>query len=149
MNPKTYDVHFEGVPRNELNSIQGLTFGPYTRSVGVRGAQKMVNRFVKCMLTALGSDLSDPDYGTSLADALLGNVEKGTLRTIALQSVVAAEAKVKEYDSEYALNDEERLASVQVEDVVINEASGGIVLTLTLKNVAGVAVQVLVPQIAE
>lgn len=149
MNPKTFDIHFEGVPRNELNGPQGLTFGSYSRTLGVRGVQKMVNRFVKCMLTALGSDLSDPDYGTPLADAFLGNVDKGTLRTLAFQSVVAAEAKVKEYDAEYALNDEERLASVRVEDVVINEANDGVVLTLTLKNVAGVAVQVLVPQIAE
>lgn len=149
MNPKTFDIHFEGVPRDELNGIQGLTFGPYARSVGVRGAQKMVNRFVKCLLTALGSDLSDPDYGTPLAEAFLGNVDRATLHTLAVQSVVAAEAKVKEYDSEYALNDEERLASVRVDDVVISEASDGVVLTLTLKNVAGVAVKVLVPQIAE
>jgi len=149
MTEKSFDIHIEGVPRNQLNGIQGLTFGSYSRSLGVRGVQKMVDRFVKCMLTAVGSDLSDPDYGTPLAGAFLGNIDPGTLRTLTLQSVVAAEAKIKEYDSEYALNDEERLASVRVDDVNIDEVESGVTVTLTLKNVAGVAVRVLVPQIAE
>lgn len=149
MNPKTFDIHFEGVPRSESHGIRGLTFGAYNKTLGVRGVQKMVNRFVKCMLTSLGSDLSDPDYGTALAGSFLGNVDKGTLRTLALQSVVAAEAKVKEYDAEYALNDEERLASVRVNDIKTDEAESGVVLSVTLKNVAGVAVQILLPQIAE
>jgi hypothetical protein len=149
MTAKLFDIHIEGVPLNQLNGIRGLTFGPYPRSLGVRGVQKMVDRFVKCMLTSVGSDLSDPDYGTALAGAFLGNVDSGTLRSLALQSVVAAESKIKEYDAEYALNDEERLASARVDDIATNESDSGVTLTITLKNVAGVSVQVLIPQIAE
>jgi len=149
MTIKTFDIHFEGVPQEELTGIQGLTFGAYSKSIGVRGVQKMVNRFLKCMLTSLGTDLSDPDYGTPLASAFLGNVDRGTLVTLARRSVIAAEAKVKEYDAEYALNDEERLSVARIDDVYTDDSLNGVFLTITLKNVAGVSVKVLLPQIME
>jgi hypothetical protein len=144
-----FDLHFESLPVSEVQGSRCLTFGNYKKSLGVRGIQKMVNRFTKCMLTPIGSDLSDPDYGTPLASAFLGNVDARTVHSLAVRSVTAAESKVREYDTEYEVPDTERLAQVRINGIYIDESGLGVLLDLTLKNAAGTAVQAMLTQIVE
>lgn len=143
-----FDIHIESLPQQQVSGSRCLTFGNYKKSLGVRGVQKMVNRFVMCMLTPIGTHLSDVDYGTPLASAFLGNIDEATVRSLALRSVNVAESKIREYDTEYEVPDTERLASVRVDNIYI-QAGSGVILELTLKNAADVAVKSILSQTAE
>jgi phage baseplate assembly protein W len=136
-----FDIHLESVPVDQLQGPQFLTFGPYERVLGVRGIQKMVDRFMKCMMTPIGSDVSDPEYGTQLAASFLGNVSPGDLFSIAAQAVATAEQKIREYDSDQGTPDEERLAATEIENIYIDEGGLGVVLVVRLRNAAGTLVQ--------
>lgn len=138
-----FDIHIESLPLDQLQDARCLVFGPYDRVLGVRGIQKMVNRFMLCMLTPLGSHPSDPNYGTILADSFLGNVDPSTVFALAAQSVAGAMEKIQEYDSAGGAPDDERLLSADIENITTDEAGFGIVLTVRLTNVAGTTVQTL------
>ncbi len=135
-----YDIHVETLDESKALGVEFLTFGDYDKSLGIKGFQKMVNRFVKCLMTPLGTDLSDSSYGTILADSLGNNVDPSAMFALVAQSVVAAEDKITEYDSQYALPDDERLGSVKVENVVNDPNAFGVLITLQMRNVAGTVV---------
>ena len=145
----TFDVHFEGLPIDQILGGRSLTFGDYTRPVGIKGVQKMVNRFIKCMLTPLGSDLSDPEYGTALAASLIGNIDSSTLYSLATRAVATAEQKIRSYDSEYDIPDDERLASVEIDNIAIDREAPGVVIYLLLRNAAGTTVAAQLSQVVE
>jgi hypothetical protein len=136
-----FDVHIEGVPVAQVKSTRCVTFGSYGRVLGVKGVQKMVDRFLKCFMTPLGTDISDPSYGTILATSFLGNVNSGDVYSIALQSVTTAQQKMQEYDSLGNAEDDERLASAQIDDITVDQSGGAIQITLRLTNVAGTVVK--------
>lgn len=142
-----FDIHIEGMPLGVATSVRSITFGAYPRSLGVRGPQKMVDRFLKCLMTPIGSDLSDPEYGTPLAAALLRSTVPEALQSLAVRSVAAAEEKIREYDSTYGLPERERLRSVRIDQIHIDSEGQGVVLELTLENTAGEVVKTLLPQI--
>lgn len=144
-----FDLHFEGVPISEVQGSRCLTFGEYDKTLGVRGIQKMVNRFTKCMLTPIGTDLSDPEYGTPLSAAFLGNVDPKTVYSLASRSVTAAEAKIREYDTEYEVPDTERLSQVRINNIYVDESGLGVVVDVTLKNAAGTSVTAMLSQTVE
>lgn len=136
-----YDIHIESLPADQLQGPSCLTFGSYGRVLGVSGAQKMVNRFMKCMMTPLGSDTSDLTYGTQWTMSFLSNVNPRDLFSIAAQSVASAEQKIQEYDSIQGVSDDERLASAEIEDIYVDESGPGIVLVVRLRNASGTVVQ--------
>jgi hypothetical protein len=145
----TFDIHYEGLNIDQVAGIRATTFGDYPRVLGVRGIQKMVNRYLKAILTPKGTDLSDRDYGTHLAAALGNNVDRSTLGALAAQSVRDAENKVREYDSEYGTDDDERLSKVELEGTVVDPEGNGVFLSILLENVSGVKVRLLIPQLFE
>jgi hypothetical protein len=57
-----------------------------------------------------------------------------------------AEQKIREYDMVYGLPDDERLRSVEIQNIAVDPTGLGIVLYLLLRNAAGTTVQVLLPQ---
>lgn len=63
----SYDIHYQGT---EGADTKPITFG-YTATISVRGVQKMINRWVKCLLTPRGSDPFAPAEGTGYT-ALIG-----------------------------------------------------------------------------
>ncbi len=142
-----FDIHFEGVPRADLQGSRFLTFGPYPRTVGVQGVQKMVNRYLKCLCTPIGTDISDPEYGTELLNLFLGNVDARTLEQIITMAVRGAETKIKQYDVQNSAPVDERLSSATIATLDIDTTNLGFDLTLHLSNVAGTRVLVLVPSI--
>jgi len=146
---KTFDIHYEGLNINQVAGIRAVTFGSYPRVLGVRGVQKMVNRYLKAILTPKGTNLSDRDYGTHLAAALGNNVDLSTLGALSARAVTDAENKVREYDSEYGTDDDERLARVELEGTMIDEGGPGVLLSILLENVSGVKVRMLIPQLFE
>lgn len=136
-----YDIHIEGLTAedDDLKGIAFLTFGNYNgnSTVGVRGIHKLVTRFTKCFMTPKGSDLSDPEYGTSLMAAFLSNVRMDFAAQLASQSVQEAFDILREYDIDYDLDDDERISSVDIQNIAVDESGLGVDLTLYIQNVSG------------
>lgn len=139
---KKYDIHLESVTPSKVQGIKCLSFGDYPRVVGVSGIYKMVNRFVKCLMTPLGSDLSDLNYGTQLMASFLGNVDTKNIFPLVAQGVAAAQDTIIAYDSAAGLPDDERLASADVQDISVDPTNTGVVFTVVLSNIAGTKTQI-------
>lgn len=142
----SFDIHIESLG-DATKGHRFLTFGDYPRHVGIKGIQKLVNRFVMCLFTPVGTHLSDRDYGTDLAAALTGNTEHDALQDLATLAVSDAEDKIKELDVEYGPPDDERLSVVQLQDLHVDVTTRTVELKLRLRNVAGTTVLLLVPAI--
>ena len=145
----SYDMHIEGIGEEAVRNAQFMTFGNYTKHVAVRGVHKLIVRFLKCFMTPKGTDLSDPEYGTTLMASFLGNVDPRTLRSLASRAVGEAEDVLRAYDSEYDRDDDERLFAVEIQDVQIDEPNAGVVLYLRIQNVTGTVALVTIPMIEE
>ena len=140
-----YDIHFESAAEGQNRGFEFLTFGDYTRHEGVQGPQKMLNRYLKCLLTPLGSDYTDTNYGTPLMDGWGGNIDPNDLRELVITSIRDAEDQVRAYDLENFAPTDERLASVTIEEITVDASEDGFRLGFTVTNVAGVGLTVLVP----
>ncbi len=145
----SYDIHIEGIAEAGVTNAQFLTFGNYQKVVAVRGIHKLVSRFIKCFMTPLGTDISDPDYGTSLLAAFMGNVDPRTLRSLASRAVTEAVDSIQQYDAEYDRDDDEVLSDVEVQDVLIDDSNTAVVIYLKIENAAGTVATVTVPMVEE
>jgi len=142
----SFDIHIESLG-DEAKGHRFLTFGNYPRHVGIKGIQKLVNRFIMCLFTPVGTNLSDRDYGTDLAAALTGNTEHDALKDLVQLAISDTEDKLKEYDVEYGPPDNERLSVVTLQDLSVDRSTRTIELRVRLRNVAGTTVLLLVPTI--
>ena len=142
-----FDIHIEGVPEGEVKGTRFLTFGNYERTLAVQGVQKMVNRYLKCLCTPKGTDISDSEYGTDLMNMFLGNVDKRSLQQLVSLAVRDAESRIQQYDVDNGAPIDERLANVTIEGIEEDTTNIGFDLTLVLGNIAGTKVRVLVPSI--
>lgn len=144
-----FDLHTEALPLDQAQAHNGkcFSFGDYPKSVAVRGVYKMVDRFIRCFLTPIGTHPSDVDYGTTLASSFLGNVDSTTLFALTSESVNAAVAKMRAYDSEYGFPDDERIATVQIDNIVLDPTGPGAVIYLSIVNVEGTRVSIALPDL--
>ena len=138
----TYDIHIEGIPEEQVSGANFLTFGPYAKTVGVRGIHKLVSRFLKCFMTPIGTDLSDEEYGTTLMASFLGNVDSKDLISLASRAVGEATDTLQRYDVEYELEDSERLDSAELEDVIIDTDAASVEWRIRIQNAEGTALLV-------
>ena len=141
----SYDIHIESLPSGESVGYKFFTFGSYPRHLGVDGIQKMVDRFAKCFFTPKGSDISDSEYGTQLADLFLGNIDPTQLRELAVMAVRDAEEKIREYDMQKFSPADERLANAEIEEIVIDNEAPGVEIRVVLTNTAGTRALVRFP----
>lgn len=136
-----YDIYIEGITdkNDDYSGREFLTFGNYNNgsTIGVRGVHKLVSRFIKCFMTPKGSDLSDPDYGTSISAALLSNTNVNLLFQLASQSVQEAFDVLREYDAEYDLDDDERISSADIQDLYVDESGLGVTIRVQIRNMSG------------
>jgi hypothetical protein len=142
----TYDIHFQIVPEEEQVTANGrvFTFG-YASAVGVKGAQKLVNRWLKCFCTLKGTDLLDVTYGTGFPDILGSNVSRQQDFTDAMVLFVNdCNKQIIAFDLAQFPPDDERLASAVLTNVTPRGADGYDVY-VTLKNIAGTLLTVQVP----
>jgi len=142
----SYDIHIEGVAVGITEGFKFVTFGPYPTPIAVQGMQKMVDRFLKCLCTPKGSDITDLGYGTTLLASLGGNVDAGSLQQLAYLAVQEAEEKIREYDVSNGVLPSERLSGAQIDDIAANTTGNNVDIFLLLRNAEGTTVRVLVPQ---
>lgn len=142
----TYDIHIEGLPYNLIRGGKGITFGDYDVHVGVTGVQKMVDRFLKCFFTPLGSDLTDRNYGTTVM-AYFGNAVAEVLTAAVYSSVQQCVETLKRYDDQYDTNLDERIQSAKVEELQVDASGDGFLVKVRLTNAEGTTVTFLVSDI--
>lgn len=139
----SFDLHIEKAPSGSL--LELLTFGSYPQVLGVRGIHKLVCRFAKCFFTPKGSDLSDAQYGTTLMQFLGGSVSSRDLSMLAAQAVEETVEKLREYDSLYTLDDDERLLTAELLNVVPTSEGDGVDIYITIRNIEGSVAKFVFP----
>ena len=136
-----YDIHFQPVPAGEVRGYKCFEFG-FQAALKVKGPQALVNRWVKTLMTPLGSDQLYPSEGTTFSGLVGGNVSGTSVNIEDLVSIAFQEAsdQVKAQDLEGYFPDNERLQSAELME--FEEAVDGFVVWVLIKNVAGDALPV-------
>lgn len=145
--PSAFDIHFQ--LQSDLSQGREAVFTfAYTSAVGVRGFQKTINQWMKCLLTPKGTDPVDRTYGTDFADLLTSNTFSATdvveRATLAIDDCNAQVLAFQKTQTVAALPNEERLASASILSVEETDTSAFAVYVL-LKNVLNQGVQYVLP----
>lgn len=146
----TYDIHFmlDPVAAQEGTNGKVYTF-QYARALGVKGPQKLVNRWVKCFLTAKGSDLLNPSYGTGFPDLIGSNISRQQDFTDAVAVAMAdCNTQMTAYDTLNLPPLDERLKSATLTSVNQRDASGYDVY-ITIANQADSRIGIIIPSTAQ
>ena len=141
-----FDVHFQIIPEAEQEASAGRIFSfGYTSALGVKGPQKLVNRWLKCLFTSKGSDLLDPTYGTGYPELIGANVSLRQDFTDAVAIFIDdCNAQITAFDQAQFPPDDERLDSATLTNIVPRGADGYDVY-VTIKNTAGTLLTVQAP----
>jgi hypothetical protein len=140
-----YDINIQIVPASNYNGMAFYSFGQ-TRSLGVRGIQKLVNMFAKFLLTPIGTDPVDLNYGTNLTTLIGSNVVLSDAREILDIAVDATVAAIQGFQTgQSSVPDDERLASAAVTDYIEVPEGPGFAAQILIRNVAGEQLQLVLP----
>jgi hypothetical protein len=136
-----YDIYFQPVPAESVRGFKCFEFG-YAAALKVKGPHALVNRWVKTLMTPIGSDPLYPAEGTTFGGLVGSNIGGVSVNLQDLVAIAFQEAsdQVREQDLEGYFPDDERLQSAELMD--FEEAADGFVVWVLIKNVAGDALQV-------
>ncbi len=136
-----YDIHFQPVPADRVYGFRCFEFG-FQAALKVKGMQALVNRWVKTLMTPLGSDLLDPTAGTTFGNLVGSNFGaiSSDIQDLVVMAIEDASDQVKEQDLQGYFTDDEKLQSAELLDFV--EVTAGFEVWILIKNVAGDALSV-------
>ena len=142
----SYDIHFQVIPEEDQLTAGGRVFSfGFTSAIGVRGPQKLMNRWIKCLFTLRGSDLLSPEYGTGFPDLIGSNISQQRDFEDAVALFISdCSAQIAALDQAQSPPANERLDSAVLTAVVPRGAVGYDVY-VTLKNVAGQLIPLILP----
>lgn len=140
-----YDINIQIVPASNYTGMAFYSFGQ-TRSLGVRGIQKLVNICAKFLLTPVGTDPTNLLYGTNLTSLIGSNVVLSDAREILDIAVDAMVSGIQGFQSGLAsAPDDERLASASVTNYIEVPDGPGFAAQILIRNVAGQLLQLVLP----
>lgn len=140
-----YDINIQIVPATKYTGMAFYSFGQ-TRSLGVRGIQKLVNIFAKFLLTPVGTDPTNLEYGTNLTSLIGSNVVLDDAREILDIAVDATVAAIQGFQTGQSnVPDDERLASAAVTDYIEVPSGPGFSAQILIRNVSGQQLQLVLP----
>ncbi len=140
-----YDINIQIVPATEYTGFAFYSFGQ-TRSLGVRGIQKLVNLYAKFLLTPIGTDSVDLTYGTNLTSLIGSNVVLDDAREILDIAVDATTTAIQAFQTgQSAIPDDERLASASVTNYIEIPEAPGFAAQILIRNVSGEELQIILP----
>ena len=140
-----YDVNIQIVAAAEYDGMGFYSFGQ-KRSLGVRGIQKLVNIFAKYLLTPIGTDPTDLDYGTNLTNLIGSNVILGDAQEILDIAVDKTIAAIQSWQAANAsVPNDERLSSASVTDYIEIPEGPGFAAQILITNVSGEQLQIVLP----
>ena len=140
-----YDVNIQIVPASRYTGMGFYSFGQ-TRSLGVRGLQKLVNIFAKHLLTPVGTDPMDASYGTNLMYLVGSNVVLGDAREVLDQAVNTTLEAIQGWQIGVAsIPDSERIASATVAAYLVVPEGPGFSAQILIRNISNQALQIVLP----
>lgn len=140
-----YDVYTQIVPADKYRGTKFYSFGQ-TRSLGVRGIQKLVNIFAKFLLTPVGTDPTDLTYGTNFMSLVGSNVSLRDAREILDTAVMATASAIQGWQAGVnGIPDDERLATAYVTDYILISAGPGFAAQVLITNIVNQQLQLLLP----
>lgn len=140
-----YDLNIQIVAAAEYDGMGFYSFGQ-TRSLGVRGIQKLVNVFAKYLLTPVGTDPTDLDYGTNLASLIGSNLALDDAREVLDIAVDKTSDAITTWQiAKGTVPDDERLSSAVVSDYIEIPEAPGFAAQILVTNVAGEQLQIVLP----
>jgi len=144
-----YDTHFQLLDPEEQQRT-GKYFGyGFVASIAVRGSQKLINRWLKCLLTPKGSDSREPTYGTNFT-ALMGSNVASTKDALDAVTLFIDDCNNQMYTMDRARRppDDERLDRATITRVEPHVSGSGFDIYVTIRNSAGLAMQFQLPDTA-
>lgn len=140
-----YDVNIQIVPASRYVGMGFYSFGQI-RSLGVRGIQKLVNVAAKHLLTPVGTDPLDLDYGTNVTNLIGSNVILTDAQEILDIGVDRTIAYIQRWQAGRAsIPDDERLAMMAVSDYIEIPEGPGFSARITIANAASQQLQIVLP----
>jgi len=134
-----YDTYFQPVPSSQVHGFKTFEYG-YRASLKVSGAQALVNRWVKTLMTPRGSDPIYKEYGTGFSGLVGSNISDVTTDLVDVVNIAIEEAneQVREQDLVGFFPDNERLANATLLSIEYSE--DGMDVWVNIQNVAGESV---------
>ena len=140
-----YDINIQIVPAARYTGQGFYSFGQ-TRSLGVRGIQKLINIFAKFLLTPVGTDPLDLSYGTNLTHMIGTNVVLADARELLNIAVGRAVSGVQRIQAARpTIPADERLASASVTAYLSIPSGPGFAAQILITNTAGQQLQLVLP----
>lgn len=140
-----YDINIQIVPAVDYTGFAFYSFGQ-TRSLGVRGIQKLVNIFAKFLLTPIGTDPTDLTYGTNFTSLIGSNVVLADAQEILNIAIDATVAAIQGFQSgQSAVPDDERLSAAAVTNYIAIPEAPGFAAQVLITNVSGQQLQLVLP----
>lgn len=140
-----FDVNIQIVPATRYDGMGFYSFGQ-TRSLGVRGIQKLVNLCAKHLLTPVGTDPLDPTYGTNLTSLIGSNIVLSDAKDVLDLAVNRTLGAIRGYQTaKGSVSDDERLSTLAVTDYIEIPEGPGFSAQILVTNVTGEQLQILLP----
>jgi hypothetical protein len=144
----TYDIYFQLVPASEQSGVSKFfTFG-FKSAIGVKGPQKLINRWLKCLMTPQGSDPFNASVGTGFSDLIGSNIYgfQDVLDAVVL-FIQDCNDQIFTWDRLYLPPEDEMLLSASLVKLE-PRGSDGFDAWVQIRNVAGIVVTLTLPSIA-
>lgn len=143
----TYDIYFQIIPEEQQSGVSKFfTFG-FKSAVGIRGPQKLINRWLKCLMTPKGSDPFDPNIGTGFPGLIGSNIYNFQDLTDAVVLFIEdCNEQILTWDKLYLPPDDERLLSATLVRLEPRNTDG-FDAWVQIQNVAGTVVTLTLPSL--
>lgn len=139
-----FDIHYQILPEEQQLSARVFGFG-FVSAVGVRGPQKLINRWLKCFMTPQGSDPFDRTYGTGFPYLIGSNIQSTAnvidIVTLAIQD---CSTQIRAFETTNLMSADERLGSVSILQI-LEDGAAGFQIWLGITNAAGLQTPVVLP----
>ena len=142
--PRQFDIHFQSLPASEYFGTRPFTWGQ-RRSLGVAGLQKLVNMFLKYLMTPIGTDPLDLDGGTELPALMGSNVTPTDAKEVLIFAVDKTVSAIMAWQGTQLPPEDEALANATVTDFISIPSLPGFSAQIYIQNVAGEGLNFLLP----
>jgi len=143
----TFDTYIELLPADKQSVQVGTyTFG-FDKTIGVKGFQKLINRWAKAFLTLEGTDLSDANYGTQFPALIGSNIsDRAEIQEVVRVSISQANEILLALQADNPPpNDREALQDAELVSLIFEADGLGFEASVLISNQAGEVLQLLLP----
>ena len=132
-----FDLYFQVLSSVEQQTtMKFVTFGTNS-TIGVKGFQQLINKWLKCFLTPKGSDATALNYGTVFPTLIGSNISLADARDVSDLAVQQCNTLlINMQSSDLSLASSERLNSAKIINFVEKPEVPGFDLYVEIKNQA-------------